>query len=159
MKSNLVEALIGAVVLAVAVAFFSYTYDRTDMAGIDGYELVARFDRIDGLSFGSDVRLAGIKVGTVLGQSIDRETYQAVVRFSVSEDISLPSDSSAKVASEGLLGGSYVSLTPGGMDEYLEDGDEVELTQGAIDLQIAINIPNICNSTTHTSSKIPSSPP
>ncbi len=134
MKSNIVEALIGAMVLALAGGFFMFTYSRTDIGSIDGYELTARFDRIDGLNVGSDVRLGGIRIGSVVGEVIDLETYEAIVQFSVRTDIKLPTDSSAAIASEGLLGGTYLSLSPGGMDEYLEPGDEVEFTQGSIDL-------------------------
>lgn len=134
MKSNIVEALIGAMVLALAGGFFMFTYSRTDIGSIDGYELTARFDRIDGLNVGSDVRLGGIRIGSVVGEVIDLETYEAIVQFSVRTDIRLPSDTSAAIASEGLLGGTYLSLSPGGMEEYLEPGDEVEFTQGSIDL-------------------------
>lgn len=135
MKSNLVEALIGAMVLALAGGFFYFTYNRTDFGTVAGYELTARFDRIDGIDVGSDVRIAGIKVGSVLGQEIDTESFQAVVRISVSNDLQLPTDTFVRVASEGLLGGSYLLLDAGGMDEYLEDGDEFEFTESAMDLQ------------------------
>jgi phospholipid/cholesterol/gamma-HCH transport system substrate-binding protein len=134
MSNNIVETLIGAVVLAAAVGFFYFTYSRVEVGSIDGYELVAKFESVDGLGVGSDVRLSGIKIGTVTDQSLDRESYLAIVRFSIDPNIQLPTDSSAKIASEGLLGGNYLSLSPGGMDEYLLDGDEVEFTQGSVDL-------------------------
>ena len=135
MKSNMVEAMIGAMVLALAGGFFYFTYERTDFGTVQGYELTARFDRIDGINIGSDVRLAGIKVGSVLGQEIDAENFQAIVRISVSRDLRLPTDTFVRVASEGLLGGSYLLLDAGGLDEYLEDGDEFEFTESAMDLQ------------------------
>ncbi|MCH8862038.1 MAG: MCE family protein [Proteobacteria bacterium] len=135
MKSNMVEALIGAMVLALAGGFFYFTYERTDFGTVSGYELTARFDRIDGIGIGSDVRLAGIKVGSVLGQEIDTVNYQAIVRISVRRDLQLPTDTFVRVASEGLLGGSYLLLDAGGMDEYLKDGDEFEFTESAMDLQ------------------------
>lgn len=134
MTKNYVESIVGALVLVTAVAFFSFTYSRVEVGNIDGYELVASFDRIDGLQVGSDVRLSGIKIGTVLSQDINYETYQAVVHFTVSKAVNLPKDSSAAIASEGLLGGHYLSVAPGGLDEYLEAGDEVEFTQGSVDL-------------------------
>jgi len=134
MSNNIVETLVGAVVLAAAASFFFYTYNRVEVGTVDGYQLVASFDRIDGLQVGSDVRMSGIKVGTVIGQTLDLETYQARVTFNVVNNLKLPTDSSAEVASEGLLGGNYLSLSAGAMDEYLEDGDEVEFTQGALDL-------------------------
>lgn len=134
MSNNFVEASIGALVLVAAGLFVSFTYDRTEMGTVDGYELMARFDRVDGLSVGSDVRMAGIKVGSVVRQRIDLENYQAVVTISIADEILLPTDSSASISSEGLLGGNYLALVPGGMDEYLESGDEIEFTQGSVDL-------------------------
>lgn len=134
MSKNYVESIVGAIVLLVAIGFFTFTYSRVEVGTIDGYELNASFDRIDGLQVGSDVRLSGIKVGTVLSQEINYETYQAMVKFSVDSSVKLPTDSSASITSEGLLGGHYLSLGPGGMDEYLEAGDEVEFTEGSVDL-------------------------
>lgn len=134
MSSNLVESLIGALVLLVAGWFLLFAYERTDGAVSGGYELVARFDQIDGIGVGSDVRLAGIKVGSVTASRLDVDTYQAVVRFSVDSGVELPVDTAAAVAQEGLLGGKYLSLLPGGMDDMLADGDEIEETQDSLDL-------------------------
>lgn len=132
--NNLVESLIGAIVLIVAGSFFWFTYDRTDMASVDGYELVAVFESVDGLDVGSDVKISGIKVGTVLKQFLDTESFEAIVHFTVKKGLMLPTDSSATISSEGLLGGNYLSLTSGGLDEYLEAGDQIEFTQGSVDL-------------------------
>ncbi|MCK5042366.1 MAG: outer membrane lipid asymmetry maintenance protein MlaD [Sphingomonadales bacterium] len=134
MSKNYVESIVGLVVLVAAAGFFTFTYSKVEVGTVRGYELNASFDRIDGLLVGSDVRLSGIKVGTVLAQEINFDTYQAVVRFSVDSAVELPVDSSASITSEGLLGGHYLSLGPGGLDEYLEDGDEVEFTEGSVDL-------------------------
>lgn len=134
MSSNLVESLIGAVVLLVAGWFLIYAYERTDMASGDGYVLSARFDRIDGLGLGSDVRLGGIKVGTVVDSNLDPLTFQAIIKISVDDDVQLPVDTAAAITSEGLLGGKYLNLLPGGMDETLIDGDEISETQDSLDL-------------------------
>lgn len=134
MRRKTAEALLGAAVVAVAAWFFIFTWRTTDFGAVEGYRLSARFERVDGLSAGADVRLGGIKVGTVVDQEIDRETFQAVVRFTVDPGIRLPVDTAAEISTEGLLGTTYLSLKPGGMDEYLEDGDQVEFTQGAIDV-------------------------
>ncbi|WP_262695327.1 outer membrane lipid asymmetry maintenance protein MlaD [Kordiimonas aquimaris] len=134
MSSNLVESLIGALVLLVAGWFLVFAYERTDMASSDGYILSARFDRIDGLGVGSDVRMAGIKVGTIVESKLDPKTYQAVVKFSVDAGVILPADTAAAVTAEGLLGGTYMNLSPGGMEETLLDGDEISETQDAVDL-------------------------
>ena len=134
MKKNLVEALIGAAVLVVAAWFFMFTYKTTEFGKVEGYSLSARFDRVDGLNVGGDVRIGGIKVGTIISQEVDLETYQAVLELSIDPKVKLPADTSAKIRSENLLGGSYLSLEPGGDIEYLKDGDEIEFTQGSIDV-------------------------
>lgn len=133
-QKNLVETILGAVVLLAAAWFFFLTYKTTDFGTVDGYQLSARFERVDGLEIGNDVRLGGIKVGTVTGQAIDLETFQAVVTFSVENDLKLPTDTFIQVSTEGLLGGTYLSLEPGGDDEILKGGDEIEFTQGTVDV-------------------------
>ena len=135
MTRNLLETLLGAVVLIVAVGFLAFAYNTSQVQQNGGYELIARFDKVDGLERGSDVRISGIKVGTVLDQSLDPETYRAEVRFSLREDIQLPADTSAAVVSNGLLGGKYLALVPGGDIEMLEPGGEVTLTQSAVNLE------------------------
>lgn len=135
MTRNLLETLLGAVVLIVAVGFLAFAYNTSQVQQSGGYELIARFDKVDGLERGSDVRISGIKVGTVLDQTLDPETYRAEVRFSLREDIQLPADTSAAVVSNGLLGGKYLALVPGGDIEMLEPGGEVTLTQSAVNLE------------------------
>jgi phospholipid/cholesterol/gamma-HCH transport system substrate-binding protein len=135
MTRNLLETLLGAVVLIVAVGFLVFAYRSSQVQQNGGYQLIARFDKVDGLEPGSDVRISGIKVGSVLDQSLDPETYRAQVRFSLREDVRLPADTSAAVVSNGLLGGKYLALVPGGDIEMLEPGDEVTLTQSAVNLE------------------------
>src|ERR671919_3160679 len=135
MARNLLETLLGAIVLIVAIGFLVFAYNTSQVGRESGYELVARFDKVDGLERGSDVRISGIKVGTVIDQSLDPETYRAEVRFSLREDVRLPADTSAAVVSNGLLGGKYLALVPGGDIEMLEAGDEVTLTQSAVNLE------------------------
>lgn len=134
MQNNFVETLIGAIVIAVAGFFVFYAYSTTDTGRVRGYEVAARFDRVDGLAVGSDVRMRGIKIGTVSGMELDPKTYLAVVRISIAKNVSLPDDSSAKITSEGLLGNTYLSIEPGGSDVMLADGGMIENTQGSIDL-------------------------
>jgi phospholipid/cholesterol/gamma-HCH transport system substrate-binding protein len=135
MSRNLLETLLGAVVLIVAVGFLAFAYSSSQIREDGGYQLTARFDKVDGLEPGSDVRISGIKVGTVLDQTLDPETYRAKVRFSLREDVRVPADTSAAVVSNGLLGGKYLALVPGGDVEMLEAGDEVTLTQSAVNLE------------------------
>jgi phospholipid/cholesterol/gamma-HCH transport system substrate-binding protein len=135
MKDNLVETIIGALVVAIAAAFVLYGYSVTDSgSGGDAYEVTAQFDRVDGLTIGSDVRMSGIKVGTITGLSLNTQNYYADVTMAIGNEIELPDDSSAKITSEGLLGGNYVSLSPGGSEDMLAEGDEILYTQGSVDL-------------------------
>jgi phospholipid/cholesterol/gamma-HCH transport system substrate-binding protein len=138
MGGNVVETLIGAVVLAVTVAFLTFAYGRADVGAVEGYEVVAKFERIDGLSAGSDVRMSGIKVGTITNQSLDKEDYLAVVRMSIDPEVKLPEDSSAEVVSDGLLGSKYMSLVPGGAEDMIEPGGEIMFTQSSVSLEALI---------------------
>jgi phospholipid/cholesterol/gamma-HCH transport system substrate-binding protein len=132
---NVIETLVGAFVLVVAVAFVIFAVSRTDVGAVQGYEVVANFDRIDGLSIGADVRVSGIKVGTVVEQTLDTETYFAVVRMSVDPAVRLPVDSSAAVISDGLLGGKFMALTPGAEEDMIEPGGNILYTQASISLE------------------------
>ena len=135
MKTNLVETAVGAVVILIAAAFFTFAYTTSGIGkGSGGYELVAEFDNADGIGIGSDVRMSGVKIGTVTSQELDTLTYQAVLTMSIDPSLKLPDDSSAKVTSEGLLGSKFVALEPGGSAEMLQDGDRIAYTQGAIDI-------------------------
>ncbi|HJM92917.1 MAG: outer membrane lipid asymmetry maintenance protein MlaD [Alphaproteobacteria bacterium] len=134
MSGNVVETLIGAVVLVVAGFFLYFSYDKADVGMVEGYSLTAKFDKVDGVKVGSDVMLAGIKVGTVTDESLDTKEYLAVLQLSLASDVQLPDDSVIKIASDGLLGGKYLSIDPGGSEDYLEAGDEIRFTQGAVDL-------------------------
>ena len=135
MGGNVIETLVGAFVLVVAVAFVTFAVSRTDVGAVQGYEVVANFDRIDGLSVGADVRVSGIKVGTVIEQTLDTETYFAVVRMSVDPAVRLPVDSSAAVISDGLLGGKFMALTPGAEEDMIEPGGKILYTQASISLE------------------------
>ncbi len=135
MANNIVEALIGTMVLILAGFFLAYAYSTADLGhGANGYQLKARFDRVDGLVVGSDVRMSGIKIGTVSSQRLDTDTFMAEVTLSIDSEIAIPDDSSAKITTDGLLGDTYISLEAGGSFDTLEDGGEIEYTQGSIDL-------------------------
>lgn len=134
MSNNIVETVIGAVVLGVAALFLTVAYRTTDLAPTAGYELSARFDKVDGLTTGADVRMSGIKIGTVTAAELDRQTLQAVVRVTIDEGIELPSDSSIKVAADGLLGGTFLSVEPGGDENTLSPGGEITYTQGSVNI-------------------------
>lgn len=134
---NVAEVGAGAVVLLVAAAFLFYAIMHSGRGTVsaDGMLLSARFDRIDGLPNGADVRIAGVKVGIVTDMRIDPQTFGAEVGMRVDRGLKLPSDTSAEVTSEGLLGGKYISLVPGGSDKLLADGGRITETQGSVSLE------------------------
>ncbi len=134
-KRNASELIAGAVVLAVAVGFLGYAVANTGRSRVNGMTLHARFDRVDGLGVGADVRIAGVKVGTVSATAIDPKTYQAVVSFTVRDNLPVPRDSSAQVTGDGLLGGKFLAIVPGGEEKMLADGGEVTITQSAASLE------------------------
>ncbi|PKR53344.1 outer membrane lipid asymmetry maintenance protein MlaD [Thalassospira marina] len=136
MSNRLVETLAGGAVICVAVAFAVFSYSRAGLRSVEGgYELSASFNRIDGLATGNDVRISGVKVGSVVSQELDPKTYMAVIHMKIRSDVELPTDSAAKIASDGLLGGKFVSLEPGGDIDMLQPGGTVEYTQGSVNLE------------------------
>ncbi|WP_339860946.1 outer membrane lipid asymmetry maintenance protein MlaD [Paremcibacter congregatus] len=135
MRNNLVETLMGAIVLVIASSFLYFAFSHSGVSTNGGKVYIAKFDKIDGLSVGSDVKISGIKVGTVVDQYLDTETFYAVVRISIDPKIKLTESTFAKITSEGLLGGNYLVLDPGSEDDImLEEGDEIPNTQGSVDL-------------------------
>ena len=134
MANNTVETLIGAAVLCVAGGFLWYASQNADFGGGGSYPLTASFFKADGIGTGGEVRVSGVKVGTVETVVLDEATYQAKLTFAMRDGVRLPSDSSARIASDGLLGGAYVSIEPGGSEYFLEPGEAIEHTQGSVSL-------------------------
>lgn len=134
MRKNLIETVMGAVVLAVAALFIVFAYSKAEVGKVEGYEINAKFDRIDGILAGSDVRMSGIKIGTVTASALDPKTYFANVSMNIRSDIKIPEDTSIAVSSDGLLGDQFLALSPGGSDDMLPPGGEITTTQGSIDL-------------------------
>ena len=134
---SIAEVLAGALVLLVTAGFLVFALTNSGRSALSGpgVTLQAKFDRIDGLAPGADVRIAGVKVGSVVGQRIDPVSFLAVLTLRVDGTLRLPSDTSAEIASEGLLGGRFVSLVPGGSDRILGEGGEITITQSAISLE------------------------
>jgi phospholipid/cholesterol/gamma-HCH transport system substrate-binding protein len=128
------ETILGAAVAVVAVGFFAFAAAQAGQSGnAAGYDLVARFQRVDGIAVGSDVRVSGVKVGVVRSVELDPETYMARLTLTVSNGVQVLDDSTARIASDGLLGGAYVAIEPAGMDA-LPPGGEIPNTQGSVDL-------------------------
>jgi phospholipid/cholesterol/gamma-HCH transport system substrate-binding protein len=133
-SNNTVETLIGAIVVAIAAGFLIFAYSTTSAGGLSGYPLEARFSSADGITAGTDVRLHGIKVGTVSAVDLDPKTYLAIIRLNIHSGIPIPDDSAIKVTSSGLLGNSYLSIQPGGSPKDLAAGGQIINTQGSVDI-------------------------
>lgn len=134
-RRSIAELATGGIVLLAAAGFLAYAVVNTGRAGMGGVRLSARFQNAGAIAAGSDVRVAGVKVGSVTGLAIDPATYEAVVSLTVRSDVKLPTDSSATIASAGLLGGASLSLVPGGADAMLGDGGVLTITQSAVNLE------------------------
>jgi phospholipid/cholesterol/gamma-HCH transport system substrate-binding protein len=133
MHNDTVETLIGAAVIAVAVFFLVFAYRSTGSADVSGYELTANLSRVDGIAVGTDVRLSGIKVGAVSALTLN-PNYLVTVHMNIRNDVQIPADSSLVVTSAGLLGSSYLSISPGGSDKMLASGGVIRNTQGSLDM-------------------------
>jgi phospholipid/cholesterol/gamma-HCH transport system substrate-binding protein len=129
MRRNAVETVLGAVVLLVAGMFVYFAYNTAQVKTIDGYNIKANFFKIGGLTTGSDVRINGIKVGTVTNARLDPETFDAVIEMSIRPDIKLPTDTIAAIGSEGIVGGKYVRITPGSAKETISDNGSISETK------------------------------
>jgi phospholipid/cholesterol/gamma-HCH transport system substrate-binding protein len=132
-QNNSAETLVGAIVIALAVIICAFLYFRPGAAS-SGYELQAHLARVDGLGVGTDVRLAGIKIGSVSDMTLDPNTYLVTVHLNIRNDVKIPEDSSLIATSSGILGSSYLSITPGGDDKMLAPGGVIANTQGSVDL-------------------------
>ena len=135
MRDDLPEIMVGGVVLAAALGFIIYAGQAAGIGrSSDSYALKASFRSIEGIDVGTDLRLAGVNIGKVTGLTLNAETYRADTVVSVADGIEIPDDSALVVSSEGLLGGNYMEIVPGGSPFYLSDGDVISDTQGAISL-------------------------
>lgn len=135
MTQNTTEVVVGGAVLAVAAAFVIYAGGVAGLGGQSGsYSLHGSFRTADGISVGTDVRLAGVKVGTVTDIALNPETFFADATIRLPQNIQVPVDSSLLISSEGLLGGNFVEIQPGGALENIEAGGEIEDTQGSVSL-------------------------
>ena len=127
------ELIAGAVVLAVAAGFLAFAAGPRLMPG-GGYDLIAAFPNVEGIEKGSKIRMAGVPVGRVTDITLNPATYLAEARLRLQDDVQLPADSAAIIQSDGLLGGAYLELQPGGSPDNLAPGDEIEDVQGAVSL-------------------------
>ena len=163
-RSNAVETVTGAVVILIAAGFLGYAVAHSGRAVGSGYPLHATFDSIDGLGVGADVKMAGVKVGSVSATAIDPKTYQAAVTFTVDNRIELPKDSSAAVISEGLLGGKFLQLQPGGDSANIPPGGRVAITQSSVNIEellgkFVFSAANLASSKSGDQGSSPAKPP
>ncbi len=135
MRESPVEVIVGAVVLVAAVGFLAYAAQATGFTDRGGdFHLTASFRSIEGVTVGTDVRLAGVKIGTVTETRLNPENYRADTVMTLLDTVPIPNDSSAIVSSEGLLGGNFIEIVPGGSLDNFADGAEIVDTQGAVSL-------------------------
>lgn len=135
MKRNVIETVLGAVVLGIAFLFLAFSYSSANVGATDGYEVRARFSGIGALGVGDKVVISGVKVGQVSRITLDSETYLADVFLDIGHKYKLPEDTAAFISSESLLGGMYMQLEPGAAEEMIEDGGTIEYTQAPQNLE------------------------
>ena len=134
-QNNYFEIIVGTFVLFCAIFFFVTSFNSAKVGTSGGYRIIAKFDNVDGISGGSDVKIAGVKIGSVINQNLDEKDFRATLTLNIEDQVKLPTDSSVKISSEGLLGSKYLAITPGGDDENLADGDEIEYTQSSVNFE------------------------
>ena len=134
MQRNVIETVMGGVVLIVAAIFVTIAFRSGTATAPSGYQVTAEFDDASGMGPGSEVRMSGVKIGTVHSQELDPETYFAVVTLNISESVKLPRDTSARIIADGLLGSNFIALEPGGDEEMIPPGGEITFTQGSINV-------------------------
>jgi phospholipid/cholesterol/gamma-HCH transport system substrate-binding protein len=135
MRGNVIETVMGAVVLLVAALFLVFAYKTSQLRQVPGYQIGAEFERIDGIHQGSDVRVSGIKIGSVVSENLDPKRYLAVISMSIDPAVQLPDDTVAEIVSSGLLGEKYMSLLPGGSDKMIAPGGRIKYTQSSVSLE------------------------
>jgi phospholipid/cholesterol/gamma-HCH transport system substrate-binding protein len=136
MSKTVVETIMGAVVLGVAAFFLSTAYNKSGMhTNTQSYHISADFGDVTGVGIGSDVRIGGVRIGTVESIGLNKETYQATLHMLVQKDVALPLDTTAAIVGESLLGGKFVTLAAGGDDTMLKEGGKIEFTQSSVSLE------------------------
>lgn len=134
-NNNYFEIIVGTFVLLSAILFFIYSFNSANIKQTTGYQLIAKFENSDGISNGSAIKISGVKIGSVQKQYLDSNSFRAVTVLNINNNIKLPSDSSAKIISEGLLGSKYIAISPGSDYEMLSNGEEIIFTQASLNLE------------------------
>ena len=131
----MIETVMGGVVLVVAALFLFFAYSTSQLRAVQGYEVSAQFDSVSGIHDGSDVRIGGVKVGTIVSETLDPNTFLANVRISIENAYKLPDDTVAKIVSSGLLGDKFLALVPGGSEQTIPPGGRIKFTQSPISIE------------------------
>ncbi|MEG8229503.1 outer membrane lipid asymmetry maintenance protein MlaD [Candidatus Rickettsia tasmanensis] len=140
MQQNIIETIIGFVVLIIALLFLIFAYKTgSSITSSKGYQVTAHFQSAEGIAVGSDVMISGIKIGSVKKITLDPNSFYASVSLNINDDVKIPKDSKAQVVTSGLLGGKYISIVPGNDDENLAANEEIKYTQSAINIESLIN--------------------
>ena len=135
MSRNAVETVMGALVLVVAALFLFFAYTTSQVSSVHGYQVNAKFSNAGGLKNGGDVRISGIKVGSITSETLDPKTFQAIVQMSIDPSIKLSVDSVAQITSSGLLGDNFISIEPGNEDDLIPAGGTITHTQAQMSLE------------------------
>ena len=136
MKQARLETIVGFIVIIIALGFFVFAYNVSNVSkGTGGYKLIANFQNIEGITTGSEVKLAGINIGRVDSLTLNDDTYYASIQLLIDDSIKIPADSIAIVSSSGLLGGKYIRINPGASDDNLVNGDKIRFTQSTLNIE------------------------
>lgn len=141
MKQDTIETFTGLVVIIIAIIFFKFAYNMNfnSADNNNSYILKAKFDSIEGINIGSDVMISGVKVGSVQSIVLDNETFSAVVFFKIINNIKLAIDTRVSIITNGIIGGRYISITPGVEDEVLNNNDTIKYTQSSMNLESLVS--------------------
>lgn len=135
MSHHVGEVIAGGVVVVAAAGFLLYASQYGGVGVQAGtYPLSASFRSAEGVAIGTDIRLAGVKIGTVTGLELDQQTYRAEATFAIDDGVELPDDTAATVASEGLLGGTFIEMLPGGSEFAYAPGDQILDTESSVSI-------------------------
>ena len=135
MRGNVIETVMGAVVLVVAALFLVFAYRTSQLRTVGRLRAHRRFRADRRHSPGQRVRISGIKVGSVVADELDPKTFLATMRMSIDPAVKLPDDTVAEIISSGLLGDKYMSLVPGGSDKMIPPGGKIKYTQSSVSLE------------------------
>ena len=139
MKHDVIETIVGLAIIIIAIGFFAYAYKLSNQQSDNqGYVLSAKFQNAEGIVEGSDVMIAGIKVGSVKQMILEKNTYSALIKIVLNQDVKIPEDSTAAVTTSGFLGSKFISITPGGSETDLKENEQIKYTQSSVNIEALI---------------------